>query len=172
MKKKILTLCLAAIMCVSFAACGNTDNTNNNSTSVEKESDNVSTPIRTDYSTVDEYLSDATKGVEKKTSSMVDTIALIAKNDAKNISDNQVEEAISFIRDTYPNYFDNETTMEKMMYYGNLLSYAFDESDPKAILGTDANQVVKYVYRGAEAVDDTGTQENLNQIQKDLSVIQ
>lgn len=77
MKKKILTLCLAAIMCVSFAACGNTDNTNNNSTSVEKESDNVSTPIRTDYSTVDEYLSDATKGVEKKTSSMVDTLSLI-----------------------------------------------------------------------------------------------
>ncbi|MEI3499957.1 MAG: hypothetical protein V8Q39_00305 [Anaerovoracaceae bacterium] len=34
MKKKILTLCLAAIMCVSFAACGSNE-TNKTESSVE-----------------------------------------------------------------------------------------------------------------------------------------
>ena len=41
MKKKILTLCLAAIMCVSFAACGSTasDDSSVLSSEAEKQTD-------------------------------------------------------------------------------------------------------------------------------------
>ena len=41
MKKKILTLCLAAIMCVSFAACGGTasDDSSVLSSETEKQTD-------------------------------------------------------------------------------------------------------------------------------------
>ena len=35
----------------------------------------------------------------------------------------------------------------------------------------DAYQIVKYVYRGAEKVEDISTQENLKQIAKDLDKI-
>ena len=37
MKKKILTLCLAAIMCVSFAACGSTASDDSSVLSSEAE---------------------------------------------------------------------------------------------------------------------------------------
>lgn len=35
----------------------------------------------------------------------------------------------------------------------------------------DLEQAVKYVYRGAETVEDQATQENLNQIRKSLEAL-
>lgn len=58
------------------------------------------------------------------------------------------------------------------MYYGYLLEYGYkDTNKAYAELGMDAYQVVKYVYRGAEKVEDISTQENLKQIVKDLANI-
>ena len=45
-------------------------------------------------------------------------------------------------------------------------------SDPRSELGTDLCQAIKYVYRNAETVLDDATQENLQQIDKDLENIQ
>ena len=81
-------------------------------------------------------------------------------------------EAINFIKENYPNYFESNEVMEKTMYYGYLLEYGYkNKNNNYADLGMDAYQVVKYVYRGAEKVEDISTQENLKQIAKDLDKI-
>lgn len=60
------------------------------------------------------------------------------------------------------------------MYYGYYLDYACadDESTYNyASIGTDAYQVVKYVYRNAEQKDDQHVLENLKQIKEGLEKI-
>lgn len=119
-----------------------------------------------------EQLKEKVANAKPNTSDMVDKIALQARDDAKTINDDLTNEAITYIRDTYPNYFTDNETMEKTMYYGYLLDYAYDDSDPRSSLGTDTYQVVKYVYRGTEAVEDAPTQENLRQIEESLNELQ
>ena len=84
--------------------------------------------------------------------------------------------AIDFIRNTYPNFYTDNATMEKAMYYGYLLEYRHQEDSTDYYqnitkLGMDTEQAVKYVYRGVEAVDDDATQENLKQISESLAEI-
>ncbi|MCH1984193.1 hypothetical protein MCG98_16625 [Ruminococcus sp. OA3] len=117
-------------------------------------------------------LKEKVKNAKPNTSDMVDKIALQARDDAKSIDETKTSEAIAYIHDTYPNYFTDNDVMEKTMYYGYLLDYAYDDNDLRSILGTDAYQVVKYVYRGVETVEDTATQENLKQIEKSLDSMQ
>ena len=106
------------------------------------------------------------------TSARVDEIARQAKADAKNIDTEKTIDAVKYIKENYPNYFTNNEVMEKTMYYGYLLEYGYkDTNKAYAELGMDAYQVVKYVYRGAEKVEDISTQENLKQIVKDLAGI-
>ena len=70
--------------------------------------------------------------------------------------------------------------MHKTMYYGSLLECAERDKakdNQKGLdytiysLGEDAVEVVKFVYRKAEKVDDTSTQSNLEQIKKLLDKI-
>ena len=116
---------------------------------------------------------DQVKDAAPNTSDMVDKIALQAKQDAATIDEAKTDEAITYIKETYPNYFDDNDVMEKTMYYGYLLEYAYKDTDnsPLTNLGMDTYQAVKYVYRGAETIDDDGTQENLRQISEDLEKV-
>ena len=109
------------------------------------------------------------------TTEMVDYLSKVAKEDAKStaVSDSV---AIDFIRNTYPNFYTDNATMEKAMYYGYLLEYRHQEDSTDYYqnitkLGMDTEQAVKYVYRGVEAVDDDATQENLKQISESLAEI-
>ena len=70
--------------------------------------------------------------------------------------------------------------MHKGMYYGSLLEYAKKDKakeNPKGIdgkiydLGVDTVQVIKYVYRGVDKIEDDSTQANLRQIEKSLNNI-
>lgn len=56
------------------------------------------------------------------------------------------------------------------MYYGYYLERGFKDTAPNDYynLGMDSYQVVKYVYRGVEKVEDEATQANLSQIKKSL----
>lgn len=49
------------------------------------------------------------------------------------------------------------------MYYGALLEYSNEDKIIKK-LGLDSEQVVKYIYRKVEKVEDSSTQSNLEQI--------
>lgn len=107
---------------------------------------------------------------EENTSSAVDELVLRGKENSKNATEDDIKEAIKFINDNYDNYWTDNETMHKGMYYGSLLEYAKHDADTEN-LGMDTVQVIKYIYRGAEKIEDDSTQENLRQIEKSLNNI-
>lgn len=121
-----------------------------------------------DYESIESYLSSEISTIEKGSNDIIDKIAFLAKNDSIIITDSHIKAAITYIKNTYPNFYDNTDTMEVSMYYGYLLDYCFDDSDPRSELGVDTYQSIKYVYRNIESKDDDSTQKNLQQIKKDL----
>lgn len=112
---------------------------------------------------------------EPNTSAMVDSIARQAKADAENASDADLEKAYDYIKANYKDCFGGNETMEQMMYNGWLLEYTYDGNESMRDyynLGMDAEQLVKYVYRGAETKDDQSTQENIKQIEESIQKIE
>lgn len=112
---------------------------------------------------------------EPNTSAMVDSIARQAKADAENASDADLKKAYAYIKANYKDCFGDNETMEQMMYNGWLLEYAYDGNESMRDyynLGMDAEQLVKYVYRGAETKDDQSTQENIKQIEESIQKIE
>jgi hypothetical protein len=108
---------------------------------------------------------------EQKTSAMVDQIAFTAKDYAPSLTDEEASEIIDAIRTADHQFYNGPEEMEKYMWYGYLLSYKYDDSNPRAKLGDDLCQAIKYVYRDAESVLDDSTRENLSQIDEDLAEI-
>ena len=112
---------------------------------------------------------------EPNTSAMVDSIARQAKADAENASDADLKKAYDYIKANYKDCFGDTETMEQMMYNGWLLEYTYDGNESMRDyynLGMDAEQLVKYVYRGAETKDDQSTQENIKQIEESIQKIE
>lgn len=106
---------------------------------------------------------------------MVDSIARQAKADAENASDADLKKAYDYIKTNYKDCFGDNETMEQMMYNGWLLEYTYDGNESMRDyynLGMDAEQLVKYVYRGAETKDDQSTQENIKQIEESIQKIE
>lgn len=109
-------------------------------------------------------------------SAKVDSLAFAAKEDVQEngVSDEQRDEAVAFIVEHYPDFYTDNETMEQAISYGYWLEYAYQDNDSArdyAELGMDLEQAVKYVYRGAEKVEDNATQENLDQIRESLEAI-
>lgn len=133
------------------------------------DSENVSTEQITESSNEE----DTTEIPDSNTSAMVDYIASEAKKSAnQSASEEKRNEALEFISSNYPNYFTDNETMEKTMYYGYYLEYAYSKNGADnmyANLGMDAYQAVKDVYRDTETVEDDHVQENLSQIKESLS---
>ena len=192
MKKKLLIMFLAGTMAISLSACGGSDDSKKDSkakteqTNDEKEQKeaekaqaamdakyNPNNISPADYSNTDEYLAAWINGVEQNTSEMVDTIAHAAKASANYSSSSEKgDEALSFISALYPNYFTDNSVMEKTMYYGYYLEYAYAKNVPTnlgANVGMDTYQAVKYVYRGSESTDGQHITSNLDQIKDELS---
>ena len=119
----------------------------------------------------EELLQKKLTGIEKNTNAALNKVIEIAKNDAISASETQLNNAIAAIRDNYPQYYNGPECMELYLYYGYLLDYAFDDSDPRSELGVDTYQAIKYVYRNIETILDPSTKANLDQIEKDLQYI-
>lgn len=61
------------------------------------------------------------------------------------------------------------------MYYGWLLEYIYEGDTEKQdyyTLGQDAEQLVKYVYRGADTADGDSTKASMEQIQHTIAAMQ
>ena len=106
----------------------------------------------------------------------MDALALAAKQDIEEngVSDAKRDEAVAFIVEHYPDFYADNETMERAISYGYWLEYAYQNDEAArdyAELGMDLEQAVKYVYRGAESVEDDATQENLSQIRESLEAI-
>lgn len=165
---KLLVL-LGVIYCLFVSACGNDEKVEEPPAPAPTTS--APAPTAPTVADVDKHIAEATQGVEKNTSAMVDTIAKLAKNDAQQINDLDVEQALDYIRKVHPNYYADNETMEKAMYYGYLLDYAFKDDDARSRVGFNVVKSIKYVYRGAEKATDEVTTNNLEKVNKELAKI-
>lgn len=175
MKKKIVVILMTCMMICSTGACSNGDASSipKDNTTQEEQKENTSKPTdEEDSVTISDFMTCPEFSAEKNTSSMIDEISLTAKANAASLTDEQAVEIINAIKAADHKFYNGPEEMEKYMWYGYLLDYKYDDSDPRSELGADLCQAIKYVYRNAETVLDDATQENLQQIDKDLENIQ
>lgn len=166
-KKKWIIIGVVAVVLIAAAVGGNKGGDQTAGTSGTEPPVQSSTPAETDQPTAAEP--------EANTSAKVDALARDAKDSvAEGVTDEKRDEAVAFIVEHYPDYYGDNETMEQAIFYGYWLEYAYADDEAArdyAELGMDMEQAVKYVYRGAEKVEDDATQENLGQIKESLEAI-
>lgn len=172
-KKKWIIIAVVAVVLIAAAVGGNTGTQQPQTTGTQATSEAPET-----QDPVTETVSEAESGAgpEANTSAMVDALAANAKQDIEEngVSDTKRDEAVAFIVEHYPDFYTDNETMEQAISYGYWLEYAYESDESArdyAELGMDLEQAVKYVYRGAESVEDNATQENLSQIRESLEAI-
>lgn len=172
-KKKWIIIAVVAVVLIAAAVGENTETQQPQTSGTQATSEAPET-----QEPVTEVTSETENEAEPEanTSAKVDALALAAKQDVEEngVSDAKRDEAVAFIVEHYPDFYTDNETMEQAISYGYWLEYAY-ESDESASdyaeLGMDLEQAVKYVYRGAESVEDDATQENLSQIREALEAI-
>ena len=156
---------IIALIVLPFGAMGGKNGTEANS---QTNPDNASSAEEQTLDGLLLNLDGAIAETEVGSTERADAIISQARSDAETPSENIGNEAASFIVSAYPDFYDSTEIMEKVIYCGAYLEYCnFNEASMK--IGMDVVQAVKYVYRGAETIEDTGTQENLKQIGDALS---
>ena len=170
MVTSIITLALTVLILIAAAVSGDDNATETEQTEIATEIESIETEVAP---TEAEPAPETETVPEANTSAMVDYIAAEAKKSANQAAtEEKRDEAIEYISSHYPNYFADNETMEKTMYYGYYLEYAYMSDDPTNVyanLGMDTYQAVKYVYRGTESVEDDHVTENLRQISEWLN---
>lgn len=172
-KKKWIIIAVVAVVLIAAAVGGNTETQQPQTSGTQAASESTETqePV-TEAASEKENKSEP----EANTSAKVDVLALAAKQDIEEsgVSDTKRDEALAFIVEHYPDFYADNETMEQAISYGYWLEYAYQNDEAArdyAELGMDLEQAVKYVYRGAESVEDDATQENLSQIRESLEAI-
>ena len=162
MKKKHLLAALSLALVLTVAGCGG------DSTEAPQDAEQAEATYTIDATTLDELIAEMNEAIadtEPNSSERVDAIAFFAKDAAATKNEDIGDQAVLFIVNEYPNYYESAEVMEKAMLCGYYLEY-LDYADRVTTLGMDVEQAVKYVYRGVEAVEDEATQENLSQIKE------
>ena len=125
---------------------------------------------------------------KSNTSAKVDEIILQAKNDAENISENDLNakwnEAFKYLKDHQNNFYESNEVMENAMYYGAFIyeyielnavasntSELQDSTKAAYEAGLNTVDAIKYVYRGTESETDQTTQNKLSEAIKNLDLI-
>ena len=172
-KKKWIIIAVVAVVLIAAAVGENTETQQPQTSGTQATSEAPET-----QEPVTEVTSETENEAEPEanTSAKVDALALAAKQDVEEngVSDAKRDEAVAFIVEHYPDFYTDNETMEQAIYYGYWLEYAYESDESArdyAELGMDLEQAVKYVYRGAESVEDDATQENLSQIREALEAI-
>lgn len=107
--------------------------------------------------------------------SQVAAITRQARDAANAATEHDISTAYEYIKANYTDCFKDNATMEQMMYYGWLLEYTYEGNTEKQdyyTLGQDAEQLVKYVYRGADTADSDSTKASMEQIQHTIAAMQ
>lgn len=107
--------------------------------------------------------------------SQVASITRQARDAANAATEHDISTAYEYIKANYTDCFKDNATMEQMMYYGWLLEYTYEGNTEKQdyyTLGQDAEQLVKYVYRGADTTDSDSTKASMEQIQRTIAAMQ
>lgn len=164
-KKNIIIIAIVVAVLAIIGAV-----TSDKKTPETTEKETAKTEIEIQATTLDELykeMCEAVKDTKPKTSARVDAIASFAEEAAtwhptagnKDIGN----EAAALIIDNYPNYFESDALMEKLMLCGYYLENSYFGKDV-ADCGHDVVQAVKGVYRGAETPDSDSVKANLEQI--------
>lgn len=176
MKKTVFILSILVI--TLFCGCSHTTTEQISTTTPTTENINVvieETTVETIEETTEPPTEEETEAEEvfdtssesndipdPNTTEMVDYLSLKAKEDAKTATDEDIQEAVNWLKDNTTNYFSGNENMEKTMYYGELLEYKYEDTDNKyEKAGWQAFKTVKYVYRGLDSVLDDVTHNNL-----------
>ncbi|MEF2794445.1 MAG: hypothetical protein U0N62_03110 [Hydrogeniiclostridium sp.] len=172
-KKKWIIIAVVAVVLIAAAVGGNTETQQPQTSGTQATSE---APEAQEPTTETVSETEAEAEPEANTSAKVDALALAAKQDVEEngVSDTKRDEAVAFIVEHYPDFYTDNETMEQAISYGYWLEYAYESDESArdyAELGMDLEQAVKYVYRGAESVEDDATQENLSQIRESLEAI-
>lgn len=170
MKKTVASIIVTGCLILSLSGCssgspGLTEPATTDPTVCTEPATEATEPIF-QAASLDELFADLQTNIsdtDAGSSSRVDAIAIYAKAAAKTGNETIGNEAVLYIVNNYPNYYDSNETMEKTMLCGYYLEY-LDYGDRVTQLGEDAEQAVKYVYRGIESTDDDSTKENLDQL--------
>ena len=102
---------------------------------------------------------------EHNNSGYVDYLTLKAKKDSTTASDELIQEAMQWLSNNVDSIFKDNESMENAMYFGELLEYKYkDTGNEYEKLGFQTFKTVKYVYRGAESVEDEVTVNNYNEL--------
>lgn len=107
--------------------------------------------------------------------SQVASITRQARDAANAATEHDISTAYGYIKANYTDCFKDNATMEQMMYYGWLLEYTYEGNTEKQdyyTLGQDAEQLVKYVYRGSDTTDSDSTKASMEQIQHTIAAMQ
>ncbi len=160
MRKRIDIILSALFLAIVLTACGST-----------------AEPADTKSSTPQTAVSSQQDGSAEHidTSAQADSIARKARDAANSATDEDISTAYAYIKANYTNCFKDKTTMEQMMYYGWLLEYKYEGNAEKQecyTLGQDAEQLVKYVYRGTDTTDSDHSKSNIEQIRKSIDAIE
>ena len=126
---------------------------------------------------------------EEGTSARVDEITTSASEAAKNMDEDQAvsawDEAIQYLKEHVDNFYENTEVMEHSMYYGEFI-YRYIEANAAASniselpdstrtaydAGYNTVKAIKYVYRGAEKIEDESTQSSLSEAKEALDKFQ
>ena len=165
-KKKWIIVGVVAVLVLAAAVGGNKGSDQTAGTPSSESPTQASAPAESGPSAAEP---------EPNTSAKVDALAREAKDSvAGSVTEEMRDEAAAFIVEHYPDYYGDNETMERAMFYGFWLEYAYDGDEGARNyynLGMDMEQAVKYVYRGAEKAEDEATKENLAQIKESLEAI-
>ncbi len=160
MRKRISIILSALFLAIVLTACGST-----------------AEPADTKSSTSQIAVSSQQDGSAEHidTSAQADSIARKARDAANSATDEDISTAYAYIKANYTDCFRDNATMEQMMYYGWLLEYKYvgnPEKEDYCNLGQDAEQLVKYVYRGTDTTDSDHSKSNIEQIRKSIDAIE
>lgn len=155
----IVAVCVILVLIVAIFAPRSSSENNNNQV-------NTTTTAVTTETTA----STLVEPTEHGTSQYVDYIYYKAKEDAKTATDDDLQKALTWLKDNTESYFSNQEYMELTMYYGELLEMKYkDTGNEYEKIGWQAYKTIKYVYRGAESVSDEVTQNNLSELKEMVS---
>lgn len=148
-KQKLITAGICAVPIVILAAIG------------------ANLPENREEEPVSVTTSTITEPSEHGTSQYVDYIYYKAKEDAVTATDEDLQAALTWLKENTENYFSSQEYMELTMYYGELLEMKYKGTNNEyEKLGWQAYKTIKFVYREVESVSDEATQDNLNELKE------
>lgn len=170
MKKKILIPVIILCVCIGIFACQSSDDTDKDTKEAAKtENTQKSSDVKEIEAVAVENPMNCPAFTAAENSSDMDLqIYKTAKDYKDTLTDEQAAAIVNAIKEENPKFYDGSEEMEKFLWYGYLLQCKYEDSDPRAELGTDLVQAIKYVYRNVETVLDDSTKENLRQVDEDL----